>query len=110
MAAVQKTICPDKVMLHVCLTSAAKHTLWHQQSHRIKTFWQSCADGAIEATEDRGECPVRDLGYGSEGKRIQTVIIFKDPSDWYVDLQVITDICVGGEFLPVERSLYILED
>ena len=39
---------------------------------------------------------MRDLGYGSEDKSIKTVLVFKDPSDWYVDLQVITDICMGG--------------
>ncbi len=40
---------------------------------------------------------MKDLGYGSEEKSIKTVLVFKDPSDWYVDLQVITDICVGGQ-------------
>ncbi len=40
---------------------------------------------------------MRNLGYGSEESRIKTVLVFKDPSDWYVDLQVITDVCVGGQ-------------
>ena len=40
---------------------------------------------------------MNDLGYGSPEKPIETILVFKDPSDWYMDLQIMLDICVGGQ-------------
>ena len=62
---------------------------------------QSCsisvAGFQAESTAASGRCPVNDLGYGSPEKPIKTILVFKDTSDWYMDLQIMLDICVGGQ-------------
>ena len=82
-------ICQDSIIL-LPLRSVSG-VIWLKQLHIAL-----CPGCAADSVRERGQCPVKDLGYGSEGKSIKTVLVFKDPSDWYVDLQVITDICVGG--------------
>jgi HAD superfamily hydrolase (TIGR01456 family) len=34
--------------------------------------------------------------YGSSVMPIQAVLVFSDPSDWYVDIQIVVDIVAGG--------------
>ncbi|GFH06044.1 uncharacterized protein HaLaN_00608 [Haematococcus lacustris] len=43
-----------------------------------------------------GSCPVRDLGLGTEAAPIEAVLVMSDPSNWYVDLQLITDVLASG--------------
>ena len=34
--------------------------------------------------------------YGSEAEPIEAVLVFSDPANWYVDLQLITDVISSG--------------
>lgn len=45
-----------------------------------------------------GECPVRNLGIGTPKRPIEAILVFKDPGDWYLDLQVMTDVVLGGNY------------
>ena len=51
---------------------------------------------ADEAQLELGECPVRNLGMGSPKRPIEAILVFKDPGDWYLDLQVMMDVIMGG--------------
>ena len=42
-------------------------------------------------------CPIKNLGYGSSKRPIEAILIFKDPADWYLDLQIMTDVIMGGK-------------
>lgn len=46
-----------------------------------------------------GECPVRNLGYGSSKRPIESILVFRDPADWYLELQIMTDVIMGGMLL-----------
>lgn len=43
-----------------------------------------------------GECRVRNFGMGTLKRPIQAILVFKDPDDWYLDLQIMTDVVMGG--------------
>ena len=45
-------------------------------------------------------CPIRNLGYGSSKRPIEAILVFKDPADWYLDLQIMTDVIMGGKAQP----------
>lgn len=60
------------------------------------------ASGSVLAGQGHaapGECPVMNLGLGSPKRPIEAILVFKDPSDWYLDLQIMTDVILGGRFL-----------
>ena len=41
---------------------------------------------------------MRNLGIGTAKRPIKGILVFKDPGDWYLDLQIMTDVILGGEY------------
>lgn len=39
---------------------------------------------------------MKNLGLGSPKRPIAAILVFKDPDDWYLDLQIMTDVILGG--------------
>ena len=62
---------------------------------------QPSSDPELPCTEQQaaapGVCPIKNLGYGSSKRPIEAILVFKDPADWYLDLQIMTDVIMGGE-------------
>lgn len=63
----------------------------------MKCALTRCVYGS--ADHEQGPCPVHDLGFGSEEKPFQAALLFNDPSDWYQDLQLFTDIVLSGKVI-----------
>ncbi len=40
---------------------------------------------------------MRNLGIGTKKRPIEAILVFKDPGDWYLDLQIMTDVILGGK-------------
>lgn len=39
---------------------------------------------------------MRGRGIGTPDKPVEAVLVFTDPDDWYLDLQLMTDLLVSG--------------
>jgi HAD superfamily hydrolase (TIGR01456 family) len=59
-------------------------------------FWSQKEEWAGGPSADRY---VPKLRMGTEENPIKAIFVMTDPSDWYVDLQLITDILIGGGVL-----------
>ncbi|KAK9914891.1 hypothetical protein WJX75_001967 [Coccomyxa subellipsoidea] len=73
---------------HVLTTTDIAHAL-----HKAVPFWKNSPGHEAPAP---GECPVRNLALGSAKRPIAAILVFKDPADWYLDLQIMTDVILGG--------------
>lgn len=47
----------------------------------------------LDSPED---CPIRDLGLGTEKNPFKAVLVFTDPADWARDLQLLVDVVRSG--------------
>lgn len=59
-------------------------------------FWAQKEDWVAGPSADRY---VPKLRMGIEDNPIKAIFVMTDPSDWYIDLQLITDILIGGGVL-----------
>ena len=42
---------------------------------------------------------MRGRGIGTPDKPVEAVLVFTDPDDWYLDLQLMTDLLVSGRVM-----------
>ena len=47
------------------------------------------------------------LGFGSPKRPIEAILVFKDPGDWYLDLQIMTDVILGGRAASSKKALFL---
>ena len=62
-------------------------------------YWQQlmgscCAAEARQHPE--GAAAVRERGIGTPDRPLEALLVFTDPDDWYLDLQLMTDLLVSG--------------
>lgn len=71
--------------------------------HEPETCWCTASDSVVagQGPPAPGECPVMNLGFGSPKRPIGAILVFKDPGDWYLDLQIMTDVILGGRSPPL---------
>ena len=60
---------------------------------RLMLKLSRCHAGSLPAP---GECVVRNLGIGTSKRPIEAILVFKDPGDWLLELQIMTDVIMGG--------------
>lgn len=63
-------------------------------------FWQDHPDVVTGSQKERQ--PMKDNSipqFGTEEMPIHAVLVFSDPSDWYIDIQIVVDIVAGGGVL-----------
>jgi HAD superfamily hydrolase (TIGR01456 family) len=60
-------------------------------------FWSLKDEWASGPSADRYIPSIRDIG--TENNPIKAIFVMTDPSDWYIDLQLIIDVLVGGGVL-----------
>ncbi|BDA43176.1 Haloacid dehalogenase-like hydrolase domain-containing 5 [Coccomyxa sp. Obi] len=76
---------------HILTTADIAHAM-----PKAVPFWK---DSSGQGPPAPGECPVMNLGLGSPKRPIEAILVFKDPGDWYLDLQIMTDVILGGGVL-----------